>query len=526
MMNTSLLVTNIGFGTSFLILIFLGFFVLFRGERKPVHITFFIFSMSIAVWTLVFIFGTNISDNKLSYIIWKFNTVVTLIGASYIHWIFVITNKAKEMKNVIITIYTVAAGIVISSLLFPKHFLGGVEPKLYFNNYGTDPGIIYNAMFVYFVSLGIFSLYFVLKVIASEKNSKIRNRLKYVAAGAIFGWVVGPVAFPLVWNVPLDPVLAMFIGFYNIIFAYAIFKHDLMDIKSVIKKAFIYSVILAIISGVLIAVSLLNTWFIKHIPGFQFWTVPLLASVVALIIGNIFWRKSQEADRLKYEFISVASHKLRTPLTYIRWEISNIIESSKGKLSVKTEASLDKINEASMRLIKISDILLEASSQEADSSYYNFDEMDIKESVEKIINEFRSLISQKKISLSVKIDDDVSKVYADIKQIETVVNGLIENAVMYTPDGGNILIYLRNKKHNNIMFSIEDSGIGLTKREKAQIFSKFFRSHKALLTDTEGLGLALFLAKGIIDKHKGKMGVTSKGLGKGSVFWFTLKAIK
>ena len=109
--------------------------------------------------------------------------------------------------------------------------------------------------------------------------------------------------------------------------------------------------------------------------------------------------------------------------------------------------------------------------------------------------------------------------------MEQVIGTFIENAIVYTQKGGSVKVLLE-KKRRSVKFIVEDTGIGLTKEERDHVFLKFFRSHEALLTDTTGIGLALFLAKGVITQHNGHIGVTSRGLDKGSTFWFTLKIAK
>lgn len=251
----------------------------------------------------------------------------------------------------------------------------------------------------------------------------------------------------------------------------------------------------------------------------------VLVTLITATIGFLFWKKLQDTNNLKNEFISIASHKLRTPLTYIRWEVANITESAKGNLSVKTETSLERINDASKELLKISDVLLEVSNKEKGIVDYKFHKSDIKKRLKHASEDFKGLIKRKKIDLSLDIDKDLPLIKVDIEKIDFVIRVFIENAVTYTPNSGKISISLRKKNKKGLIFSITDNGIGLTKNERNKMFTKFFRSRNALLVDVNGFGIGLFLAKGIIKQHKGNIGVSSKGLGKGSTFWFTIPYI-
>ena len=134
-----------------------------------------------------------------------------------------------------------------------------------------------------------------------------------------------------------------------------------MDIRVVIKKAFIYSVVVGVISGGVMGISFLNSWFIKNVPRFQFWTVPLIVAIVSFLIGNLFWRKSKEADKLKYEFITIAAHKLRTPLTKIKWAAK---ELSENKNIEENRNLISQIMRSNEQLIELTDILLNTSKTE------------------------------------------------------------------------------------------------------------------------------------------------------------------
>ena len=99
---------------------------------------------------------------------------------------------------------------------------------------------------------------------------------------------------------------------------------------------------------------------------------------------------------------------------------------------------------------------------------------------------------------------------------------LLENAILYTKD--EIKINIDSHK-DSVVLHIEDNGIGIKKEDQPYIFSRFYRSHEAYLTETEGTGIGLFLAKSMIDKHDGTIGVRSEGKGKGSIFWFKLPVV-
>jgi signal transduction histidine kinase len=112
-------------------------------------------------------------------------------------------------------------------------------------------------------------------------------------------------------------------------------------------------------------------------------------------------------------------------------------------------------------------------------------------------------------------------VFADADKIKSVISILLDNAINYTPEKGQINISLY-RYDNFLRFSIKDSGIGIEKQEQKFIFLKFFRTKESILAYTEGIGIGLILAKAILERHGGELGFESDGKNKGSVFWFTL----
>jgi signal transduction histidine kinase len=130
----------------------------------------------------------------------------------------------------------------------------------------------------------------------------------------------------------------------------------------------------------------------------------------------------------------------------------------------------------------------------------------------------------KKITLTTEISSDLETM-CDTAHIRFVIKTIIENAIQYTKEGGNIHV-TNTIDRNKIFFSVKDSGIGINPNEIKLIFSKFYRTEEARSMDTEGMGIGLFVSKEIINRHKGKILADSEGVGKGSTFSFWIPRIK
>jgi signal transduction histidine kinase len=307
--------------------------------------------------------------------------------------------------------------------------------------------------------------------------------------------------------------------FYCSFLSYAILKHHLMDINVVIRKTFFYSVGIALISGFITAISFLNSWLVDNIPGFKFWVAPLIIGAVTFFIGRLFWNKSKEVEKLKYEFITVAAHKLRTPLTEIKWAADALRESN---LDSEQNNLISGISSANTRLITLTDELLSMANAEAGQYQYKFELIDFEKMARNEVNDFQRQIHGKGIKLNYNYDKNLPKMNMDKAKMPIVIQILMENAIAYTKDKIDITI---KKDDKDILFSVKDNGIGISKDDLPYIFSKFYRSHDAYLIETEGEGIGLYLAKSILDKHNAKIGVKSEGEGEGSEFWVKLKLL-
>ena len=303
-------------------------------------------------------------------------------------------------------------------------------------------------------------------------------------------------------------------------------SRSFMDIKQrpyrprALKLALFYIVLIAVIAGVLFLLILVNDLLVIKFPEFKFWIVPLFGAFIAVIVGNVFIRQSRQNDKLKYEFISIATHKLRTPLTRIKWEAATMQEQFKDNQQV--QEAVKRIDEANTRLIDLTNVLVEAS--ETDDMYYGYKTkyFDIVDAVKKGIERTGALAERKGVKVTSQIPQKIGLIRGDPNRIASVIDVLLENACMYSNAGGEVRITLEDLPRT-ARLSVSDDGIGISTGDQKHMFTRFYRSYAAKTADTEGMGLGLSMAKSIIDMHRGQIGVTSKGPGKGSTFWFSLK---
>lgn len=503
--------------TSFLI----GLFVLYKSKDNQIKRIFYLYSFSISLWSFweILLVSAKNSQQALFYG-HIMNFFIAFIPVLFIHLVMLLLEIKK--KFLIRVVYLMGVIFSLLSLTNFSFFIKNVAPRSFVKFYVVPGGIIYHAFFLFFIISIIFGLYKLYMQYRSSSGVK-RNQLAYLVWFSILGYLGGGANWFFVYNIyipGLMPFGTYFVGIYVLSIAYAIMRFQLLDIQIVIKKAFLYSVGISIVSGFIVVISFLSDWFYKNVPWLKSWTVPLLAGATAFMLGRIFWNKSKEVDKLKYEFITIAAHKLRTPLTEVKWGIEalrdkTIDESERNEL-------FSKIADANNRTIQLTDELLSVSKAENNQMQYKLKMTDLEKIAREVINDFQRRMKEKNIKLSYKYEKNLSLVNIDEIRIGSVIQTLLENAINYTKDEINIFI---DTYKNNIIFHIEDNGIGVNKEDQARIFSKFYRSQEACLAETEGTGIGLFLAKSIIDRHSGKIGVRSNGSGQGSIFWFSLPAI-
>lgn len=225
-------------------------------------------------------------------------------------------------------------------------------------------------------------------------------------------------------------------------------------------------------------------------------------------------------DRLKEEFISVAAHELKTPMTALQGYTELLLSESAGEVTPMQERFLRIIEANVERLSELADDLLDRSRIEAGMVKLQIRELHISNLVAQVVATFQAEIDRKGLTLSVDVPSDLPVVWGDRSRLIQLFTNLMSNACRYTPGGGQIGIMAR-QANGQIQVDVMDTGIGISRQDQEQIFSRFFRADNPLIREIGGSGLGLSIAKSIISLHGGEIWVDSE-LGHGSTFSFTL----
>jgi len=235
---------------------------------------------------------------------------------------------------------------------------------------------------------------------------------------------------------------------------------------------------------------------------------------------------TKELEEIKSNLLTRVSHEIKTPLISIKGFTDLLLEEYRSSLDKQTIAFLEKIKEGGERLKLLINRFLEASQLEKGLVILNESYENLSLLIKKGIGDVEGLIKLRNHTIHVDIPDELM-IYLDKEKIQSVISNLLINAIKYTPSGGNITIKLRIKK-KTLIFSIRDDGIGLRRKEIAQLFRPFGKIEiygRGWDIISDGIGLGLYLSKEIIDLHNGKIWVESPGLDKGSTFYFSLPII-
>ncbi len=233
--------------------------------------------------------------------------------------------------------------------------------------------------------------------------------------------------------------------------------------------------------------------------------------------------REKSIEKIKSEFVSVAAHQLRTPLAGIKWTLQAILEEEEeANIPEEIIGFIQKAYEANDRMVNLVNDLLNVTRIEEGRYAYKPKKEDIKEIVEPYKEDYKDKIEQRGLKFRVEeTKEDIPPVVVDKEKIGLIVQNFLDNAMKYSKEGEIVLTVDFLKEEKKVKVSVLDSGVGIPEEMQERMFSKFFRAPNVQRMDTEGSGLGLFIAKNIVEAHKGEIGFESKE-GEGSTFYFTL----
>ena len=231
--------------------------------------------------------------------------------------------------------------------------------------------------------------------------------------------------------------------------------------------------------------------------------------------------KLRELDKAKSEFLSIASHQLRTPISAIKGYLSMIVDGDFGKVPKNITKVIKDLFESASRLARLINIFLNVSRIESGRLKLEKKALQINDLIESVVTELANQAKQKGVELVYKKPKGkIPEIFADSDKLREVVLNLVDNAIKYTPQG-KIEIFVKFDS-KELTFLTKDTGIGIDPKEVKSLFRKFVRGSGVAQIHTGGSGLGLFIAQKIVKEHNGRIWAESKGKGKGSTFQFVV----
>lgn len=517
----------------FILNILLGLFVLARDRKNQINISFSLFVLGVAGWLSINFLSNQFTDFPKAFMLNKLiflESPYISFALVYFSLVFPYASFNVKIKHLFLLIIPVLISNIFTALNLTITGVNIVPGEVTGVVFG--PGIaVYGFQFVAYLLVALILLgrkYFKTK---GHQHTQMQYVFLGIALLAVFGTVTNFV-IPLVYNnffaSDYGPFLSIFVLGFT---AYAILKHNLLHIKVVATEAVV----------VLLLIILFTKLFIYQSTGeliLDMIIMGLVSIFGALLIKSVLDEikqreklailndKLQEIDDQKDEFISMASHDLRSPLSIIKnnlWFAENskdVPEKIKENIAVAVSSNQHAIN--------LVNDMLDVSRIEMGRIQVNLEKIDLAQITREIYEDYILQAKDKNISLVSRGSEEDKKIFvkADKERLVQVFSNLVGNALKFTPKGGQITINLKvDNKDAEVM--VQDTGIGIKESDIPKLFAKFVRlndSHTSV-PSVMGTGLGLYISKKLITLFDGKIWVESE-YGKGSKFIFTLPIVE
>lgn len=215
-----------------------------------------------------------------------------------------------------------------------------------------------------------------------------------------------------------------------------------------------------------------------------------------------------DLDQNKSEFVTIAAHQLRTPLTGIRWSFDALLDRQQGDLTIEQMKIAQNGLKSSVRMIDLVNDLLNVARIEEGKFGLRTKKQDAGKVMQTVVEIARGAAESKGVSLIEEISPDLPFIDVDEEKLAIALQNLVDNAIKYTPPGGKVSIYML-PENGGIKISVADTGIGIPKEQLPHIFNKFFRADNALRFQTSGNGLGLYVVRNVVEAHGGTINIES-----------------
>ncbi len=513
----------------------IGFFVYFKNKQSLISKLLLGIAIAFSLWSFSdLVLWTNNDSRNIMFFWSSINLLEVLVSALTLYFVYIFLEKKDisfKIKLLIGSLLSIFIILIPTKLNIPSFILSICEARQ-------------GMMIKYFYFLeAFFSSWLIIYLIRKIKNSSKgdeRKKTVCLSLGAVLFLLFfsGTNIYSSItthWEILQYGLFGMVV--FMAFLAYLIVKFKAFNIKLLASQALVMALVIIIGSELFFAESATNKILILITLALSLGFGYILVKSVKLEIRRkeelqmISDKLSQANDQLrkldnaKSEFISIASHQLRTPLTAIKGYISLLLEGTYGRIESKARDALNKVYLSNERMMQLVENLLNISRIESGKLEFDFK----KWKVEEILNELRDTFfisaKSKGLSLDFKFSGyPLPEIEIDGPKIKEVISNLIDNALKYTQEGGvSVTAEIPNSKSQTpesefIRITVYDTGIGIPKEELPYLFAKFSRGKDTTRLHVGGTGLGLYVGRSMIEAHHGRIWAESEGEGKGSRF--------
>jgi signal transduction histidine kinase len=251
-----------------------------------------------------------------------------------------------------------------------------------------------------------------------------------------------------------------------------------------------------------------------------------LADAFNHMAQNLLEARTRDRDisRLKSEFLSIAAHQLRTPLTGLKWMFSSLLKKDMGALGHEQEEALRRGFQTNERMIGLVNDLLNVVQIEEGKFGYEFTHVSPIKLILQAVEDVRPLAETRRITVAMhRPSHPLPATRLDLKKLPLALTNILENAVSYTPPGGAVDVYA-DARGGAIFIRVQDTGVGIPPEQSSFLFNKFFRAANAITMKPNGSGLGLFITRNVVEKHGGKIRIESEQ-GRGTTVFITIPIV-
>ncbi len=516
--------------------IILGLIIFSRGVFTIKNAFFGLIALASAVWGLAIIGFYSEWGNQIHWLILTHVSALIIPYCFLVFSVYFPRTLTKSFKPL---------AIAALPLLFIVYFLFAGDliiatAKGYTYHIGLGYPIYAYVMIAYF----IMGYVFLLRQYSHTDDTLERKQILYVLGGSCIASTLAMIPdlilpyfdiFSLTWLGPIFTLLMVISLFL------AMLRYQLFNIKILVTE---------IVSVMIVIALMLELFLVKDSTElFLKATVLVIVTVFSYILIRSVYREValreekekladelevanshlKELDQMKTEFLSLATHPIRAPITAIKGYASLLIEGNYGVLPDKAKEAVGVIFSSGQNMAIMVDDFLNISRIEEGRMAYQFGDVDAVELTRAVYMELKPTAEKKGLDFSFSVDPALPMkgshgtlpplhIWADIDKLRQVILNIVDNSIKYTPKGSTRIYVTRNKKNGMARIEVSDTGIGMTANTISHLFEKFVRAKNAMATNVSGTGLGLYLCKQIMLAHKGKVWAESEGEGKGTMF--------